>query len=177
MDNKLILTVKEPEDLYIIGAFSNVFTSIPEDTKNLYRNRIIDITDDYATLTLRGVQSGNEFCVETEGSFLVVTKSEWENDFLLHHNDYDPENDHNEPYGFVIKNYSGDVRIAVLDEDGNEAEWEYNPNEYMNYHNENYVAVLINSGYTVHCKHLNWFFGFDSVEGWSFENDTLRITH
>lgn len=120
-NSKVIFTMTEPDDLYIIGDF-------PYD-KNLEKiifeklgDRFVQITDDYATIYVKGKsRSKTSNSCETVGTFILVTKTEWD-DFVKplfqNHKDYRFEDLHDEPYAIVVKQYVGLVEVDIVDEEG-----------------------------------------------------------
>lgn len=122
-NKKVIFTVTEPEDLYIIGDWPYDKGNVIENKiAALYGDRFVMITDDYATLYIKG-KARKDFTIgcETIGTFLLLTKSEWAvvRPWFEESDEFSFDELHDEPYAMVVRDYVGEVAVDLLDEAGN----------------------------------------------------------
>lgn len=169
MDSKLIFTVENPEDLYIIGHFPWDNDLKKLISKKFGKNRYVGITDDYHSISVMGdaKKHSSNHC-ETEGSFLLLTKSEWEDVCETFYNNLHVsfEDLPNEEYAICIHDYVGPVKIDLIDYNGESILPEYDDKEELLYQNsrtsDEYCepVVLLRSGFRTTAKYIQELYGF-----------------
>lgn len=122
-NGKVIFTVTEPDDLYIIGDFPwDKAGVIEKEINERFGDRYVQITDDYSTIYIKG-KAKTDFTIgcETAGTFILLTKKEWlqVRQFFMESEEFSFMGLHDEEYAIVIRKYVGDVGIDLLDEDCN----------------------------------------------------------
>lgn len=169
MDSKLIFTVENPEDLYIIGCFPWSTTLEQLISKEFGPERIVGITDDYHPVYVMGdAKTKPSNSCETEGSFLLLTKSEWEEVREMFSNDmyfvFDELPD--EEYAICIHDYIGPVKVDLINDDGKSILPEYDHKKEILYQDsrisDEYCmpTVLLKSGFKISLKYIQELHGF-----------------
>lgn len=168
-NSKVIFTMTEPDDLYIIGMFpwsKNLETLI--NTK-FGERRLVGITDDYSSIGVMGrARTKIANICETVGSFLLLTKTEWESvrDDFQNDSDFSFYDLSDEEYAICIHNYYGPVEVDVVDKEGQSLLPEYDHTEDLMYqkslaHREyREEVVLLNSGFKTTRMFVQQLYGY-----------------
>jgi len=99
----ILRVINEPEDVYVLGAWRDI-------TFNNSHGFVI--TDDYCGCQIVG---NGPYYIESEGSILVVTKSELKVS-LQEMKEYTEDMDSEDYYALKVPNYKGIVHLKVHDD-------------------------------------------------------------
>lgn len=170
--SKKIKTVEVPEDLYLIGDMSPVYHDIfgskldgfNKEAFDILNDACVYITDDYHNIDIKGTKHVKaNHSLETEGCIYVLTKSELMKVISilgrvpLHSiNFHELSNDTYDYYNAIIRDYKGDVSVALCNGDGMDVMDVYNAEDGLLYsplihtsfeNHSLYPTLIVESGF------------------------------